>query len=152
MNNQHSKAPVEHLLAVGDIHGRADLLQNLISDVLPEMPPNTRLVFLGDYIDRGTDSFQVVEALIRLNSRNFNPVYLLGNHERMLLDALEGWRPDLFLNYGGNETLESYGLAPGEIHHLPSTHLEFFRSLLPYWQSKDYIFVHAGLAPGVSPH
>ena len=139
----------EHLLAVGDIHGRADLLRKLLRDVLPTLPEATRLVFLGDYIDRGPESAQVVEALIELGSMEPRPVFLLGNHERMLLDAWRGYRPRLFFNNGGYETMQSYGLAISEIEFLPSWHLEFFRKLPLYWQSREYIFVHAGLCPGI---
>ena len=144
-----SSGTAEHILAVGDIHGRADLLRRLLREVLPEMPQGTRLVFLGDYIDRGPDSAQVVEALIRLEDMRPRPVFLLGNHERMLLDAWGGFRPNLFFNNGGYETMLSYGLSTSEIRRIPSSHLNFFRSLRLYWQSRDHIFVHAGLAPGI---
>ena len=134
---------------MGDIHGRADLLQKILREVLPQMPPATRPVFLGDYIDRGPKSAQVVEALIELSSMEPCPVFLLGNHERMLLDAWRGYRPGLFLNNGGYETMQSYGLASREIEFIPSRHLNFLQNLPLYWQSRDHIFVHAGLAPGI---
>lgn len=139
----------EQILAVGDLHGRCDLLEQVLGEMLPALPPPTRLVFLGDYIDRGPASAQVVEALISLKAQRPGTVLLMGNHERMLLNALQGQDPAMFLANGGRETLESYGLGHRELHKLPAPHLELISSLALMHQTDDYIFVHAGLRPGV---
>ena len=108
-----------HILAVGDIHGRADLLARVLGEILPQTPPETRLVFLGDYIDRGPQSAQVVEALIEFKARRPDTVFLLGNHEWMLLEALAGRLLDMFFLNGGEATLDSYGLDIETMYRLP---------------------------------
>jgi serine/threonine protein phosphatase 1 len=142
--------PREHILAVGDLHARHDLLERLLDELLPTLPPRTRLVFLGDYIDRGPDAAKVVQRLIDLGRQRPETVFLMGNHERMLLDALEGVRVPIFLYNGGLETLASYGLGPDDIGRLPEAHLDFLRGLRLYYETDAYIFVHAGLRPGVA--
>jgi serine/threonine protein phosphatase 1 len=140
---------LEHILAVGDLHGRHDLLLRVLQEVVPRLPDQTRLVFLGDYIDRGPDSAEVVDELIRLGQKRPQTAFLLGNHEWMLLQALQGTRLEPFIWSGGDATLASYNLTPDEISRIPKEHQEFFQSLHLHWQSGDYIFVHAGLRPGV---
>ncbi len=142
-------ADKEHILAVGDLHARYDLLQKVLDELTPGLPEPLRLVFLGDYIDRGPQARQVMERLLDLARRRPDTVFLLGNHERMLLDALEGHRVPLFLNNGGRETLASYGLSPERIADLPAAHLAFIRAMPLFHQTEDYIFVHAGLRPGL---
>jgi Calcineurin-like phosphoesterase len=140
------------LYAVGDIHGRLDKLDALL-EKLP-LQSGDRLVFLGDYVDRGPDSAAVVERLIDL--ADVHPcVFLLGNHESMFLDYL-GWRgpayfgADVFLPNGGDATLASYGWHeerppnPDEFA-LPPKHEAFFRSLRHHHADGAYVFVHAGL-------
>lgn len=139
----------EHILAVGDIHGMHRLLMRVFEEVVPQLPPETRLVFLGDYIDRGPDSAQVLDTLIRLKRQRPQSVFLLGNHERMLLNARRGRRVNMFLVNGGQETLASYGLDEDGLDSIPAGHLDFLESLELYWQTPGYIFVHAGLRPGV---
>lgn len=141
--------PHEHILAVGDLHARYDLLQRLLDELLPKLPPETRLVFLGDYIDRGPAAAKVVQRLIKLKQERPETVFLMGNHEHMLLDAVEGVRVPIFLFNGGLETLASYGLGPDDIGRLPAGHLEFLRGLRLFHETDDYLFVHAGLRPGV---
>jgi serine/threonine protein phosphatase 1 len=145
-------AASDDILAVGDIHGRYDLLEQVLDRLAPRFGPQTRLVFLGDYIDRGPDSRQVVERLIALGRERPETVFLKGNHEELLLDALEGRRVELWLLNGGLETLASYGLdheAPTAetIARLPAGHLEFFRGLRLYFESDSYVLVHAGVDP-----
>lgn len=139
----------ENILAVGDLHGRGDLLRQLLNEALPAQPPDTQLVFLGDYIDRGPDSQGVLRVLMALKERRPETVLLLGNHERMLLDALQGQRVEMFMQNGGLETLRSYGLTPERMREMPASHVEFLRGLPLWHESQDYIFVHAGLRPGV---
>jgi serine/threonine protein phosphatase 1 len=105
------------------------------------------LVFLGDYIDRGPQSFEVVAYLADLKQRYANTIFLKGNHEEMLEKYLSGEDRITYLVNGGQQTLESYMNRPrpeGE-PAIPSTHLEFFKSLRIYYETQNYIFVHAGL-------
>ncbi len=133
--------------AIGDIHGCYDRLLNLFS-WLP-LKDEDIVVFLGDYIDRGPDSRSVVDFVIRLkNERKDRLICLMGNHERMLLNYLEGKNRELFLLNGGDTTLRQY--QEGGFLQIPPEHLNFFKSLEKIYITDDYIFVHAGLKPGVS--
>jgi serine/threonine protein phosphatase 1 len=140
------------LYAVGDIHGERELLEKLLARLPHE--PSDRFVFMGDYVDRGPDSFGVVEVLLRL-ARERECTFLMGNHESMFLDFL-GWKGpayfagDAFLMNGGDRTLASYGYfdqedpdRPG--FELPATHQNFYRSLALHYRDGDYLFVHAGI-------
>ena len=140
------------LYAVGDIHGERERLWRLLAR-LP-LQPGDRLVFVGDYVDRGPDSRGVVDVLIELASR-FPCVFLLGNHESMFLDFL-GWRRpeyfggDAFLANGGARTLASYGYFDCEDpdplrFKLPLAHEDFYRRLKLHHREGDYLFVHAGI-------
>ncbi|HSB72871.1 MAG TPA: metallophosphoesterase family protein [Candidatus Methylomirabilis sp.] len=124
---------------IGDIHGCAQPLERLLRKIAPGS--EDRLIFIGDYIDRGPHSREVVELLLGLPHRC---IFLLGNHEKMLLDYLAGGDSDLYLLNGGLSTLESYGGDPANI---PQAHLSFFRSLRPMYDTPDYLFVHAGIRP-----
>ncbi len=149
------------LYAIGDIHGRLDKLEELLAR-LP-LRGDDRLVFLGDYVDRGPDSRGVIDRLIRVAEER-SAVFLLGNHESMFLDFL-GWPgshyfgADVFLANGGAETLLSYDYfeapEPRPLRfELPPAHIDFFRSLQPHHVDGDFLFVHAGLgrALGRSDH
>jgi serine/threonine protein phosphatase 1 len=142
------------LYAFGDIHGEAEKLDELLA-VMP-LAPGDRLVFLGDYVDRGPDSRGVIDRLIEL-SGIYSCVFLLGNHESMLLDFL-GWTDaaylggDAFLMNGGDRTLAGYGyfeLEPAcrDRFRLPKAHADFFLGLSLAHREDDYLFVHAGLSP-----
>jgi serine/threonine protein phosphatase 1 len=158
------------LYAVGDIHGRLDLLQSLLdlidADARASGHAGRRtLVFLGDYVDRGPDSRGVVERLMRDLPQGFDTHFLKGNHEAILLDFLEdAWRLDHWRLNGGDATMLSYGVdterlgrfgAPPETWRdafaeaLPEAHLRFFKSLQLSASFGDYLFVHAGVRPGV---
>jgi serine/threonine protein phosphatase 1 len=104
------------------------------------------LVFLGDYIDRGPDSFGVVETVIELKNRYRGLVTVLkGNHEHMFINFITG-REDLLLNANGVAwTMRSYN----QNSPFPVSHLEFYQNLLLYYETDAHIFVHAGLRPGV---
>ncbi len=113
------------------------------------------LIFIGDYIDRGSSSRDVVDYVLQLKKEFKNVVCLLGNHEQMLLSYLEGVDEEMYLYNGGKHTLSDYGITFSDTTDerkgkIPREHLLFFQSLLPYYQTKDYIFVHAGLIPGIS--
>jgi serine/threonine protein phosphatase 1 len=140
------------LYAVGDIHGESGMLGELLA-TLP-LGPDDRIVFVGDYVDRGPDSKGVVEQLIAF-SREHPCVFLLGNHESMFLDFL-GWRGsdyfggDAFLMNGGDRTLSSYGYfdrngVSQRDFALPKAHADFFQQLKLYHHDGDYLFVHAGI-------
>ncbi|PLX80456.1 MAG: serine/threonine protein phosphatase [Desulfuromonas sp.] len=137
----------KRLLAIGDIHGCLDLLQQLLSEVAPTA--EDQLVFLGDYIDRGPDSRSVIELLLQLQEQFPETVFLRGNHEQMLLDFLDGADSLSFLLNGGAATLKSYESKIDEKPHIPENHLLFFNSLRTSYFYGDFIFVHAGLRPGL---
>jgi serine/threonine protein phosphatase 1 len=132
------------LLAVGDIHGCRYALQTLMARIVPAR--DDRIVFLGDYIDRGPDPRGVVETLLALRSRVPRCIFLMGNHERMLLDVLAGRNLPVYLANGGLVTLLAY-LDKGHLQ-LPAAHRDFFNSLQLFYETGKHIFVHAGLRPG----
>jgi serine/threonine protein phosphatase 1 len=140
------------LYAIGDIHGERERLDELLA-VLP-LRADDRLVFMGDYVDRGPDSRGVIDRLIRLEKER-ECTFLIGNHESMFLDFL-GWTDakcfagDAFLMNGGDRTLVSYeyfdsDLEPTEFR-LPPSHAKFFKKLKLHHREGDYLFVHAGLS------
>ena len=156
------------IYAVGDVHGRLDLLDQLLSliDADIALHPTSRPlhVFLGDYIDRGAFSRETIDRLIRLG-RERECVFLKGNHELIALKCLSD-RSNLFdqwMRLGGLETLMSYGVSFGHLaggkpivelqaafhHALPQAHLRFFRDLQLSFECGDFFFVHAGVKPGV---
>lgn len=158
--------------AVGDIHGRADLLRRLhqaiIKDSRDHPVENNLIVYLGDYLDRGAYVKQTLDELKLDLPAGFTARYLMGNHERLFLDFLQN--PSVlqfWLDLGGHATLMSYGIRlprssgfkpelAGEIcrellEKMPRDHLEFLKDLEPFLLFGDYLFVHAGIRPGVAP-
>lgn len=158
------------LYAVGDIHGHLDLLESLHemirADAAAHACERRRVVYLGDYIDRGPASRQVIDTLIAQPLEGFEAVHLLGNHEQFLCRFLRD--PDIgdtWLFNGGEATLHSYGLDPrqapprgedrldwlarrlGEV--LPAAHRAFLDRLQLRHETGDYLFVHAGVRPGI---
>lgn len=139
---------------IGDIHGCLDELACLLES-LP-LEPSDRLIFLGDYVDRGPESKGVVSCLIeRQRSGKQEVIFLKGNHEDMFLSylGLPGKYGEMFLFNGGGATLASYGLSPrnrspAEILSLiPQNHLEFFKELKTYYLMEPFLCVHAGIHP-----
>jgi predicted MPP superfamily phosphohydrolase len=130
-------------IAMGDIHGCSTALHALIAEIDPR--PEDTIVTLGDYIDWGPDSRGVIDLLIGL-SRRCRLVPLLGNHEEMLLAALEsGSELHSWLRFGGDLTLASYNAA--EPATIPKGHLKFVRDCRPYHETDSHIFVHANYWP-----
>lgn len=138
------------IFAVGDIHGCFDKLQALMGLIDIDAARDT-LVFVGDYIDRGPRSKEVVDYVMGLGKTMQQVVFLKGNHEFMLQRYLDGEAMDMFLANGGDATLGSYMRAGGDWdgHPIPPDHLAFFSGLGLYHETEDFIFVHGGLKPGV---
>jgi serine/threonine protein phosphatase 1 len=156
--------------AVGDVHGRADLLEALLGELEADReaagaPPPTLLVFLGDLIDRGPDPRGVIDQVRALGGdAHWRVVALKGNHEDALLRFLDDptFGP-VWMQFGGEATLAAYGVAAprGGVEAewtaardafraaLGPEHLEFLRSLPLTFEWGDYLFVHAGVRPGV---
>ena len=155
--------------AIGDIHGRLDLLHRLEEKIRRDaatVDAERRLmVYLGDYIDRGDHSFGVIEHLLLAPPEPFERVCLIGNHESYLLRYLDDSSvAAAWLANGGRETLMSYGISPpddiaaaawpehiqAELRaRLPPSHEGFLRALEFSHREGDYLFVHAGIRPGV---
>lgn len=155
---------------IGDIHGRADLLEILHGLVLEDARQNAAerrvIIYLGDYVDRGLNTREVIATLLGPPPDGFERVCLKGNHEAMMLDFLDdaaagpGW-----MELGGKATLLSYavgvegGFTASEgmkkaqaqlLNNLPKAHLAFLRQLPLTHVEGDYLFVHAGIRPGVA--
>ena len=154
---------------IGDIHGRLDLLERLLDEIDAEIhedkPAKVALVFLGDLIDRGPNSAQVIERLRTYRRHRVRPIFLLGNHEEVLLRILDGDTENLegWLRFGGAQCLESYGADPEAIAAagkeqavaairaaIPREHAEFLRTFVDTCRFGDYLFVHAGIRPGIA--
>jgi len=155
--------------AIGDIHGCYDLLNRLIRaidrDDEERGATDTRLLFLGDYIDRGPNSRAVIELMMKLDLGDDRVVFLMGNHEEVLRATAEGNRKaaSLFHKMGGRETLLSYGASAQDYDyadasgivdlvraHIPPLHLDWLSKLRNLHEVGDYLFVHAGVRPGVA--
>ena len=135
--------------AVGDIHGSFTKLVNLFEHCTTHCGASEPyFVFVGDYIDRGPESRAVVKLLIGLQSSAPEQfVCLRGNHEEMVISASEGGNEVLWLENGGHETLDSYGVNHADA--LPNEHLAWFKSLPLAISDGRRFFVHAGIQPGV---
>ena len=141
------------IYVIGDIHGCLDPLKHLLEHLEPDLHKD-RLVFVGDYIDRGPDSREVVDCILQLKARypTENIICLRGNHEVMFLDFLAGKNRELFLFNGGMGTLRDYWGEDWDERSefvLPLDHQHFYRDLLPFFVTDDYIFVHGGIKPGI---
>ncbi|MGH6943783.1 MAG: metallophosphoesterase family protein [Geminicoccaceae bacterium] len=156
--------------AIGDIHGRLDLvdeMHRLITVDAAQLTPGTEklVVYVGDYVDRGLESREVIDALIDHPLPDFRPVHLLGNHDAWLLTFLVDPRVGpTWLRYGGDATLASYGVRVGTPvdeapyyeqlqsslrERVPRRHVEFLQSLELSYETGDYLFVHAGVRPSL---
>lgn len=163
-----SGPPGKRLYAVGDIHGRLDLLNDLLGrindDIAARSVPSAAVVFLGDLIDRGPQSAGVIERLCTLTPFPAETLCLLGNHEEVLLRVLAA-EPDLaydWLGYGGDACAESYGVDPVALtamdeariattlgDAIPARHIAYLKRCGDTVSFGDYLLVHAGIRPGV---
>jgi len=149
--------------AIGDIHGRIDLLDALLTQIVADgadLPAGKKMiVFLGDYVDRGPASTAVLDRLLD-PPRDFDIVRLIGNHELMLRDVLDGkdeWL-ETWIGNGGDATLASYGLSGAPMamlsralrERMPAAHRRLLDELSPCHDEGDYFFAHAGIRPGIA--
>jgi serine/threonine protein phosphatase 1 len=131
-------------IAIGDIHGCATALAKLIERVAPQ--PDDMVITLGDYVDRGPNSREVIDQLIELRTR-CRLVPLLGNHDEAMLAAISGEQTfQSWIMIGGLPTLESYGFR-GDPSVFPAAHVEFLQGCLPYFETDSHFFVHANYNP-----
>ncbi len=165
-----TRAPKNTLIyAVGDIHGQSHLLDDLLTQIMRDAErfkaTKRVLIFVGDFVDRGPRSADVIERLVSGLPDGFETHFLRGNHEVILLDFLD--RPETlggWLSNGGEATLASYGVRVPDNYDspnaatqcrdafaaaLPKRHLKFLQRLDLHYSCGDYLFVHAGLRPGV---
>jgi serine/threonine protein phosphatase 1 len=152
----------ERIIVVGDIHGCLGKLEEMMTRLAPT-PGRDQLVFLGDYIDRGENSRGVIEYLLGLREKHPDTIFLVGNHEKMFVDFLGGVEQALFIHNGGGSTIRSYMGSmenPRLVMHrgldtlvleqmVPAGHREFLRNLQLYYETPEFIMVHAGLRNGV---
>lgn len=159
----------ERVYAIGDIHGRLDLLNELLrqidEDDAARSPSRTTLILLGDLVDRGPHSASVVGRTMRLQAASDRFHAIKGNHEEVMLDALAGEEEAmrLFLRIGGIQTLESYGVGFDDLPEgeetetliqrmqaaVPKDHADYLAGMENSVRMGDYLFVHAGIRPGV---
>ncbi len=132
------------IIAITDIHGELEKLNSLIDKLNPQTQDT--IVFMGDYIDRGPDSKGVIDKVISM-AHVCNCIYLKGSHEYAYLQARAGddYYNYLFWNYGGVQTVQSYG----SFENIYSIHGDFLENLRPYYLTDDYLFVHAGIRPEI---
>lgn len=155
--------------AIGDIHGRDDLLNDLLAKIEADDrargPADTHIIFLGDLMDRGPGSAAVIETAMALKASGKNVRFLMGNHEEVFVSACRKCDPKVtrfFLRIGGEATLLSYPITRAEYISLdmeqlterlatlvPQAHIEFIESFEDQIILGDYAFVHAGIRPGV---
>lgn len=168
--DRQAKVPADvRVYAIGDVHGRADLLKRLIMNIREDAQDLEEgrtpvIIFLGDYVDRGFQSKEVIDYLLSEELEDFETIFLKGNHEAAFLQFLSdpAFGPQ-WSKFGGSETLTSYGIRPPRAQTaeadwneacrrlndvLPNSHRGFLQTLQPSIVVGDYVFVHAGLRPG----
>lgn len=129
-------------LAIGDIHGCDHALETLLQQLA--LTSDDTVIFLGDIVDRGPGTRQAIDRILELR-RLCDVVTIMGNHEEMMRDAISrGWLFEGWLDFGGRETLNSYG---GQVEDIPAEHLRFLTMLKPWWETEHDIFVHAAVEP-----
>lgn len=130
-------------IAISDIHGELAKLESVLSKI--ETKPDDVFVFMGDYIDRGADSKGVVDRVIA-QSDTHECIYLMGSHEYALLHTFDDYYNYLFENFGGPETVKSYG----SFENIFKIHGDFYGNLKFWHKTDNYLFVHAGINPDYS--
>lgn len=173
---QSQRAPVPtsatpdglRIYAIGDIHGMRQeldiLLDRIFADDAARSDADRLIVFLGDFVDRGPDSAGVIERCRTLRDSGVDAAFLMGNHEEVMLAALDGDREALrmFARIGGRETMLSYGVSETEyeladfdelhallVRSVPQSHRDFLAAAEDYVVRGDYAFVHAGIRPNI---
>ena len=132
----------KRLFAIGDVHGCFDKLKALIEEKI-QLQKSDKLILLGDYIDRGSQSKELVDYIIELKEKGFDIIPLIGNHEAMLLDTLANKKHlPLWIQNGGSETLKSFGIS--SLESLEPKYIDFFKDLQYYYSYEEFLFVHAG--------
>ena len=162
--------PDRRVYAIGDVHGRLDLLRKLVDQILADAQTYegvADVVFLGDHVDRGEESSAVLDYLLDLRQvTEINPVFLMGNHERMLLDFLSiPEQGERWLRYGGLQTLMSYGISTqgsvmdtetliniqADLASAMGPHRQFLDHMLLWHRRGNILFTHAGANPAKDP-
>ncbi len=159
----------ERAYAIGDIHGRRDLLDQLLDQITADDatrgPAKTTLILLGDLADRGPDSSGVITRAMELDASDRQCIFIMGNHEELMIRVWEGERATAatFNRAGGRETLMSYGVsgddydgwdlgdvteATGRV--VPKAHIDFLKGFRTAHRMGDYFFTHAGVRPGIA--
>ena len=134
------------LFAIGDIHGCFKSFQILLEQNI-KLLYNDKVILLGDYIDRGPQSREVIDYIFDLQIKGYNIVPLLGNHEAMLIDAFDNsGLTSIWIQNGGSETLRSFNIE--SLNDIGSKYIEFFKRLPYYYNFEEYLFVHAGFNDG----
>ena len=134
---------MERIFAVGDIHGCSRTFKKLLADKI-QLQKEDVVYCIGDYIDRGEDSKGVIDLILKLRNDGYNIYTLRGNHEQMMLDALNDKKAlSLWLDNGGKSTLKSFGIK--SMNDLPTEYFSFLNETEFYLQKDNYIFAHAGL-------
>lgn len=160
--------PGERIYAIGDIHGRLDLLWQLMGQIEKDKaargPARCRLVILGDFIDRGPDSARIATVLASQRAQS-GVIVIKGNHEACMADGLAGDRGalHLWIEHGGDATLRSFGASDDDIYPadsrlllgtvrriVPKSIAKWITQLPTTYRAGQYLFVHAGIRPGVS--
>lgn len=139
---------MQRIIAVGDIHGQLKKTEGLIEQIVPSA--EDRLVFLGDYIDRGAESFEVVDLIVRLKKTFPKTITLRGNHEDFVISLFKGnqsqYQRNIWLKMnGGDLTIASYRIKG---FHL-NVHQDFYMNLPLSWETNEYFFCHAGVRPSI---
>lgn len=132
----------ERVFAIGDIHGCFDSFKQLVEHKI-KLNKRDKLVLLGDYIDRGTQSKEVIDYIIEMQRKGFNIIPLMGNHETMLLNAIkEDTHLSMWILNGGSATLKSFNIS--SLKEIDQMYIDFFNGLRFYYSLHDTLFVHAG--------
>lgn len=127
---------------LGDIHGRVEALRYVLTTCNFDFKKD-RIIILGDIVDGGYNTYEVVEVLLRIK----NKILILGNHDKWFIDHIRsGWAGEIWLHQGGNQTMESYAKQD---YNIPVTHQELFNQAKLYHVEDNMLFVHGGINPAI---